>query len=290
MELELKKSVSIIIPVYNEGKTVGSVLNELKQCLKERVPDYEIIVVDDGSVDHTRQILEQITEIEVVTHLENRGYGAAIKSGVRQAKGEYILIIDADGTYPITAIPELISLTDYDMVVGARTKPTAQIPLIRKPAKWLLNQLANYLTGIKIPDLNSGLRLIKKDTLNKFAHLLPDGFSLTTTITLALLTNGSPVKYLAIDYYRREGKSKFRPIKDSLNYFQLIIRTILYFEPLKIFLPAGLALFLLSLAVLIYSYFFTPKVMDITTIILFISAIQILAIGMLADLVVKYKK
>lgn len=176
------------------------------------------------------------------------------------------------------------------MVAGARTKPTAQIPLIRKPAKWMLNQLANYLTGIKIPDLNSGLRLIKKDTLNKFAHLLPNGFSLTTTITLALLTNGFPVKYLPIDYYRREGKSKFRPIKDTLNYFQLIIRTILYFEPLKIFLPAALALFLLSLAVLFYSYFFTPKVMDVTTIILFISAIQILSIGMLADLVVKSKK
>lgn len=281
---------TVVIPVYNEGKTVGSVLNELKQCFKEKVPDYEIIVVNDGSTDQTKQILEQITEIKVVNHLENRGYGAAIKSGVRQAKGEYILIIDADGTYPVKAIPELISLTDYDMVAGARTKPTAQIPLIRKPAKWMLNQLANYLTGIKIPDLNSGLRLIKKDTLNKFAHLLPNGFSLTTTITLALLTNGFPVKYLPIDYYRREGKSKFRPIKDTLNYFQLIIRTILYFEPLKIFLPAALALFLLSLAVLFYSYFFTPKVMDVTTIILFISAIQILSIGMLADLVVKSKK
>ncbi|KPJ60302.1 MAG: hypothetical protein AMJ42_01515 [Deltaproteobacteria bacterium DG_8] len=289
MEQELKKSVSIIMPVYNEEESLRSVLNEIKQCLKERAPSYEIIVVNDGSADQTKQVLEQIGEIKVVNHSENRGYGAAIKSGVRQAEGEYILIIDADGTYPVKAIPELISCTDYHMVVGARTKPTAQIPLMRRPAKWLLNQLANYLTGIKIPDLNSGLRLIKKDVLNRFIYLLPDGFSFTTTITLALLTNGCPVKYLPIDYYKREGKSKFRPIKDTLNYFQLIIRTILYFDPLKIFLPVGLVLFLLSFAVLFYSYFFTPKVMDITTIILFISAIQILAIGVLADLVVKSK-
>lgn len=289
MEQELKKSVSIIMPVYNEEESLRSVLNEIKQCLKEKAPSYEIIVVNDGSADQTKQVLEQIGEIKVVNHSENRGYGAAIKSGVRQAEGEYILIIDADGTYPVKAIPELISCTDYHMVVGARTKPTAQIPLMRRPAKWLLNQLANYLTGIKIPDLNSGLRLIKKDALNRFIYLLPDGFSFTTTITLALLTNGCPVKYLPIDYYKREGKSKFRPIKDTLNYFQLIIRTILYFDPLKIFLPVGLVLFLLSFAVLFYSYFFTPKVMDITTIILFISAIQILAIGVLADLVVKSK-
>ena len=279
---------SIIVPVYNEEDSIEKVIVGLRIYLNH---ECEIIVVNDGSNDRSQELLEKIPDIKVVHHQENRGYGAALKSGIREAQGEYILIIDADGTYPPESIAELISQKEhYQMVVGARINPQSQIPALRKPAKWLLNQLANYLTGTKIPDLNSGLRIIKKDVLNQFIYLLPDGFSFTTTITLALLTNGYQVKYVPIDYYKRKGKSKIRPARDTLNFLQLIIRTVLYFNPLKIFIPTSFLLFLLSLGILIYGYFFAPKIMDITVAILFVSAIQILAIGMIADLIVKSRR
>lgn len=283
-----KIKTSIIIPAYNEEGCIEKVIVDVKKYLNQ---ECEIIVVNDGSTDRTKEILEQIPNVKVINHPENRGYGAALKSGIQEAQGVYVLIIDADGTYPPESISELICQKDYyDMVVGARINPQNQIPIIRKPVKWLLNQLANYLTRTKIPDLNSGLRIIKKDVLNQFIHLLPDGFSFTTTITLSLLTNDYQVKYLPINYYKRKGKSKIRPVRDTLNFLQIIIRTILYFNPLKVFIPISLILFLSSLGTLVYSYFFTPKIMDITTVILFISAIQILAIGMIADLIVKSRK
>lgn len=279
---------SIIIPAYNEEDCIEKVIADVKKHLNQ---ECEIIVVNDGSTDRTKNILERMPSIKVINHLEKRGYGAALKSGIQKAQGGYILIIDADSTYPIESIYDLLSQKErYDMVVGARINPQSQIPLTRKPVKWLLTQLANYLTDKKIPDLNSGLRIMKKDVLNRFIHLLPDGFSFTTTITLALLTNNYQVKYIPINYYKRKGKSKIKPIKDTLNFLQLIIRTILYFNPLKVFIPISLVLFLLSLGILIYSYFFIPKMMDITIVILFISAIQILAIGMIADLIVKSRK
>ena len=245
-------------------------------------------MVNDGSTDRTKDLLERIPDIKVISHSKNCGYGAALKSGIRKSQGEYILIIDADGSYPVKSIPELISqIGDYDMVVGARTKPQNQIPISRKPTKYLLNKLANYLTGTKIPDLNSGLRIIKKKLINQFFRFLPDGFSFTTTITLALLTNGYQVKYIPIDYYKREGKSKIRPVRDTMNFLQLIIKTVLYFNPLKIFIPLGLILLLSGLLVFIYSYLFAPKIMDVTIVILFVSAIQVMAIGMIADLIIK---
>ena len=276
---------SIIVPVFNEEGVVEKVMADIKKYINQ---ECEIIVVNDGSTDRTKDLLERTPDIKVINHSKNCGYGAALKSGIRKSQGEYILIIDADGSYPVKSIPELISqIGDYDMVVGARTKPQNQIPISRKPTKYLLNKLANYLTGTKIPDLNSGLRMIKRDPLNQFFRLLPDGFSFTTTITLAFLTNGYQVKYIPIDYYKREGKSKIRPVRDTLNFFQLIIKTILYFNPLKIFIPLSLILLSLGFLVFIYSYLFTPKIMDVTIVILFVSAIQILAIGMIADLIVK---
>lgn len=279
---------SIVIPVYNEEEAIEKVVADLKIYLNQAC---EIIVVNDGSTDGTREILKKIPDIKVIEHSQNRGYGAALKSGIREAQGEYILIIDADGSYPTENISELISQKDYyDMVVGARTNPQSQIPILRKPAKWMLNLLANYLTKTKIPDLNSGLRIIRKNVLNHFIHLLPDGFSFTTTITLALLTNDYQVKYIPINYYKRKGKSKIRPIRDTLNFLQLIIKTILYFNPFKVFLPISLILFLLSLGTLICSYLFTPAIMDAAVVVLFVSAIQILAIGMVAELIVKSRK
>ena len=147
--------------------------------------------------------------------------------------------------------------------------------------------MADYLTGMKIPDLNSGLRVFKKSAVERFLPILPNGFSFTTTITVALLCNDRPVHYVSIDYNKRTGRSKFRPFQDTLNLLNLILRTSLYFNPLKIFIPFGLVLFLLAVLVFIYSKFFTPQVMDITIIVIIMTGVQILALGLIADLVDK---
>lgn len=282
------KNLSVIIPAYNEEKTMEQTVQSLKKELNRLNLNYEIIVVNDGSTDKTKEILEKIKGIKLINHSENQGYGAALKTGIKNSKYDWILIIDADKTYPVEAISDLIThAPNYDMVVGARTGKKAKIPLIRKPAKWVINKLANYLSGIKIPDLNSGLRIIKKSLLEKFIFILPNGFSFTTTITLAALTNSHGVKYIPIDYHKRVGKSKIRPIKDTLNFIQLIIRTILYFNPIKIFIPFSLILFLLGVGVFLYSYFLLAEILDATIAIFLISSIQMLAIGMIADMISK---
>lgn len=280
-------NVSVIIPANNEERGIAKTLEELGGVLRQNNFNYEIIVVDDASTDMTGKIAQE-KGVKVITHDFNRGYGASIKAGVHQSSYEVILITDADGTYPVEEVPNILKyMENYDMVVGARTGHKAKIPLLRRPAKWVLTKLANYLSESNIVDLNSGLRAIKKETFLKFNRLLPDGFSLTTTITLALLCNSYQVKYVPIDYYRRIGKSKIRPIRDTFNFIQLIIRTALLFNPLKIFLPASVMLFLAGFFVFFYSLFFLPFVLDITAVVLVVGGLQILAIGMIADLINK---
>ncbi len=288
---EISKGVSIIIPAYNEREGISHVIESLQSLKEMHGSQWEIIIVDDGSTDGTPDMVKKVQDVVLVCHSLNRGYGAAIKTGIRRAKYNTIVISDADGTYSANDIPKLLSalggLSKSEMVVGDRGNHNKNIPQVRRPAKWIIGKLANYLTGIKIPDLNSGLRAMKKDVVMKFLHLLPDGFSFTTTITLAMLTNNYGVEFIPIEYKKRSGKSKIRPIRDTLNFIQLIIRTVLYFDPLRVFIPISIFFFIASIAVLIFSYLFTPKVMDITTVVLFISGVQILAIGMLADLIDK---
>lgn len=278
---------SIIVPAFNEEKAIEKVIADLKVYLEQ---ECEIIVVNDGSFDQTKEILKRIPDIKIVEHSENRGYGAALKSGIKNSRGEYILIIDADGTYPIKSIRELIAQKeDYDMVVGARINPTRHIPFMRRPAKWALNRLAGYLTGVKIPDVNSGLRIIKKDVLNRFIHLLPDGFSFTTTITLALLTNNFQVKYLPINYYKRKGKSKIRPIRDTLYFFKLIIKVTLYFNPFKVFFPLSVIIFIAAIIVGVVSILFAQRLADTTFTILCATALQTFFFGLIAELIIRTK-
>jgi len=284
--------VSIVVPAYNEEQIIGKTITGLIKIMKESGYEYEIVVVNDGSRDQTGEKIKVLNQkgIKYIEHAQNKGYGAALKSGISAAKYDLIAITDADGTYPNDKLPELIEgvvKKKYDMYVGARTGASCEIPLVRRPAKWVLKKLAEYLAEVKIPDLNSGLRVFRKEIYQEFEHIIPNGFSFTTTITLAMLKNNYKVVYLPIDYAKRVGLSKIHPIKDTVNFFTLIVRTVMYYEPLRVFVPLSLILFALSLFVFFYSYLFLDKILDITTLIFFVSGLQILVIGMLADLIDK---
>jgi len=285
------KKLSIIIPVFNEQEGLEKTIREMDGLLKTSEFEVEIVFVNDGSTDKSGEILRGLVgrSYKVLHHETNQGYGAALKTGIKNASSEYICITDADGTYPNGEILKLAYMLtgDYSMVVGARTGDVVRESLLRRFPKLILNKLASYLSEISIPDLNSGLRVMKKDVVEKYVKILPNGFSFTTTITLAMLTNDYKVKYVPVNYFKRKGKSKIKPIRDTLNFIQLIIRTVLYFNPLKIFFPLSLFLILFAFLVLIGSWVQTGKAFDVTFGIILMTAVMVLAIGMLADLIDK---
>lgn len=238
--------VSIVVPAYNEAQGVGSEIEHIRRVMDGTDYPYELIVVDDGSTDGTGDVARQ-HNVHLIAKKFNRGYGAALKTGIAAAKYDWILITDADGTYPAEAIPSLLaSAKDADMVVAARTGEKVQIPMNRRPMKWVVGRLANYLAGQPIPDLNSGMRVFRKPLADRFEHLLPSGFSFTTTITMAMLFNDFQVQYLPINYNKRVGLSKMRALH-VYDFLLVILRTVIYFNPLRFFLPFGGLLFLAGL-------------------------------------------
>ena len=284
-------SITIIIPAYNEEETIPTVLAELPaQIESEYLADVEIIVVDDGSSDSTAQHVKRFPYVTLLEHKVNRGYGASLKTGLLHAEHDIICITDADGTYPNARIPDLVKqlhAEKWDMIVGARTGDQVAIPLIRRPAKWMLNQFANRVAGESIPDLNSGLRTFRRPVANRFLPILPDGFSFTTTITLAMLMNGYLVDYVPIDYFVRGGRSKIRPVRDTALFFQLVMRIALYFAPIRVFLPLSLLIILLAIVWGAYSFLQLGRLADVSTLVIFVTGVQIGMMGLLAELINK---
>ncbi len=286
------RGVTIVVPAYDEEGGITGVVERLAGLTLDR--PVEILVVDDGSTDGTARVLEGLTArfpaLRVVRHPANKGYGAALKTGFVRARSEVVVITDADGTYPEARIGELLACIDdgADMAVGSRTGADVNVPLVRRPAKACLRWLASYLAGTRIPDLNSGLRAIRRDLVVRYRPILPDGFSFTTTITLAALTNEHRVDYVPIDYAKRSGRSKIRPIRDTLGFAQLIVRTVLYFNPLKVIYPVAAVVLLGLLASLYYDVVVLdpPNLGDKTT-LLFIAMMFVLSVGLLADLIDK---
>jgi glycosyltransferase involved in cell wall biosynthesis len=274
------RAVSIVIPAFNEEDAIASSIRETVQVMRTSGWQFELIVVDDGSRDRTRERAEA-EGVDVLVMPENRGYGAALKAGIRRARYDTILITDADGTYPCEAIPRILDeMGGYDMVVGARIGESVAIPLIRRPAKWVLRRLASYLAGRHIPDLNSGLRAMRKSLIQKFEHILPSGFSFTTTITLAALCSGALVRYSPIDYHARIGESKIRA-SHAFEFLVLILRTTVYFNPLKVFLPLGAIFFFGGLAK--FAYDVTLQNFSETALLGFLGAAILWAVGLLSD-------
>ena len=283
-----KNSLSVIVPAFNEELAIAEVVEAVKKQLQKLGIDYEIIVVNDGSTDRTRKILEELKDIKVINHPYNKGYGASLKTGLKEANYEWILITDGDGTYPADHIPELIKYTShYDMISGAR-RGTYR-PFYGRPAKWILNKTAGYLCNRKIHDLNCGLRLFKKSIYSEFSHLFPSGFSFTTTLMLVALTNDYSVKFVPIKYYKRKGKSSLKPFQSFAAFTLLIIRMIIYFRPLRFLLPAGLLAMGIGGIYLGYQLIKTQDITD-APMMLTLTGLQIIFIGLIADLIVKSRK
>lgn len=286
-------NASIIIPIYNE---LNAIVNEFNQLIEaDFIDDYEVIIIDDGSTDGTAEKLHKLynqtthKNLIVINHEQNMGYGAALKTGIIKASNEHIVITDADNSYPNERIPDLYETyikEDLDMVVGARTTKEAAIPLIRRPAKWCLNKLANYLSRTNIPDLNSGLRIFRRDVVLEHMNLICDGFSFTSTLTLIMLCNSYRIKYLPITYHKRTGNSKIHPVKDTINFIYLICSTVMYFRPLRVFLPPGILFLFLSIAIAIYQAVTIANVTTVTLLI-FQTGFFLIALALLADLVSK---
>ena len=279
----VQSSVSVLIPACNEEESLAHTVAAIEKH-RPLFREMEIIVINDGSRDRTGEIAQGLSVV-LLEHEMTRGYGASLKDGLRIAKGDLILIADADGTYPLDEIPRLAAdVGNFDMVVGARTGEHVHIPFFRRVGKWIITQLAEYLSGQRIPDLNSGLRIFRKDLALRFLTMYPDGFSFTTTITLAMLTNHYRVQFLSINYRKRLGKSSIHPIRDFINFTILIIRICACFKPLSVFVPPALLLILLGIVKGTIDYTQQHHLGGLS-ITMTLTGIQTLFIGLLADLI-----
>lgn len=277
------RSVSVVIPAFNEEAAVRQSIIELREMFDATDIDAEIIVVDDGSRDLTAREAKA-AGARVIQHRSNRGYGASLKTGIIAASNDVIAITDADGTYPASYLPAMLDeLEQTDMVVGSRTGADVNIPLSRKPAKWFLRVMANYVSATKIPDLNSGLRVFRRDVAMQYFAILSDQFSFTTTITLAMLCDKYAVTYLPIDYRKRQGKSKIMPW-DAGSFAVLIMRVAMLFRPLRVFLPIAVICVTYGLVKMIFDLSHDPNI-SASAIFAFASALMMVLVGMLGDAV-----
>jgi len=288
----MKKSISIVLPAYNEGKVVGKVIEDIQKTLNDsRYRDlYEILVVDDCSSDDTVEAASA-KGVEVIKRKINGGSGASRKTGILASGGDIVVMLDADDTYTAEDIPKMLDyFPEYDQVNGARDSEQGTLKFLRLPVKWFIRRLASYLSGVKIPDLNTGLKAFKRDIMLKYMWVIPNGFSCVTTMTLAFLCNGHAVKYVPSKYKKRLGRSKFHPIKDTLKYLQTVIRIITYFNPLKIFGLISFFLLIVALFLLVaYIAGFTTIFFDTIFIVLCATALQALFFGLLAEIVISNK-
>ena len=275
-----KCDVSIVIPAYNEEKSIRKVVTDVLKAVKSLKFNVEIIVVDDGSSDGTSDAVSDL-KVRIIKHPNNKGYGASLKTGALNANGDYVLYIDGDDQHYAEDIKSFfIDYGKYDMIVGMRSKDAS---LIRRWGKLFINILANYLAERKIPDVNSGFRLIKKDLVLKYLQLLPNTFSFTTTITLALIKGAYNISYIPIRIKpRKSGKSAIKPIRDGFRFIMLILRMTILFSPLRVFLPVSFLLFLVGIPLLLSRLILYQRASE-TAVLFVLSGLLILFFGLIAD-------
>jgi glycosyltransferase involved in cell wall biosynthesis len=241
--------ISIVIPAYNEETVIADTIKRCKAVIAQiGTADSEVIVVDDCSKDNTKQLAIDAGAI-VISHPHNAGYGRSLKDGIRKAKNDTIIITDADGTYPIERMPDLLNeyKIGFDMVVGARQGKNYDESFKKKILRIILKNMVQFTAGRKIDDINSGLRIFSRSTILKYFDTLCDTFSFTTSVTLAYMMTGKFVKYIPIEYHLRVGKTKVKLFKDTLRTLQYIVEAILYYNPIKIFLVLSGLVFLFGL-------------------------------------------
>ena len=234
--------VSVVIPAYNEEGAIGAVV----RAVSAGAPWHEVLVVDDGSSDGTAAAAEE-AGARVIRHPYNKGNGAAVKTGIREAAGAVVLLLDADGQHPPeTALTLVEAVGRFDMVIGARAG--ADQAWLRAFGNAVLKSFASWLTGRPIPDLTSGFRAARRDRLLEILHLLPNGFSYPTTSCLALMKAGHSVAFIPVKARRREGKGKLRPFREGVRFLLIILKVVTLFSPLKVFFPIALTSFLTGAA------------------------------------------
>jgi polyisoprenyl-phosphate glycosyltransferase len=290
-----RPDVTIVLPTYNEVGHLGDEMRRITAAMDASSYTWEIVAVDDGSTDGTRERLRQFARsddrIRVIEHRRNLGSGGARRTGTRAARGRVVVWTDVDMTYPNHEIPQLVdALDDYDQIVGARTSEEGTHKALRVPAKWMIRNLAQYLSQEEIPDLNSGFRAFRREKAMRYLNRLPNGFSCVTTMTMSFLADGLSVGYVQIGYEAREGESKFHWYRDTRKYLLQVVRMILGYEPLRVFMPVGLALLVFGLGKLGYDIVTKDLRLATNTLLILFAAFQVISIGLLADLVVRVTK
>jgi glycosyltransferase involved in cell wall biosynthesis len=285
-----KKSLdlSVIIPVVNEEKIIAPIISQIKTALDALDYQYEILLIDDGSEDNTAMIAQE-AGARVISHPENIGNGAAIKTGIRNAKGKILVMMDGDGQHPPEDLPRLLqALGSYDMVVGARVK-ASETSAHRDFANRIYNYLASYISGRKIEDLTSGFRVIKAEAARRFVYLLPNTFSYPTTITLAVLRSGRSLVYVPYQARRRVGKSKIKLIRDGIRFLLIILRISTYFSPLKVFIPVSVLMFLLGFGYGLFKVIFLHTRYGPTSAMLMTVSVVVFMVGLVSEQVAQLR-
>ena len=273
----IPSKVSVVLPAYNEEQSIGETIKEIKKLH----PDVEILVIDDGSTDSTSQ--EAIDAgATVMRHPHNIGNGAAIKTGLRYASGDWIIMMDADGQHKPADIEKLLEhKDDYDMVVGARSKGS-KTSWHRDLANLFYNWLATYVTKYKIEDLTSGFRLVKNERVRKFIYLLPNTFSYPSTVTMAYLRSGLSIKYVPIQTRARKGKSKIKLFQDGIRFFLIITKIATLFSPFRVFLPVSLLFFMTGSCYYLFTYVTQHRFTNMSA-LLFSSSVIIFMMGLVSE-------
>jgi glycosyltransferase involved in cell wall biosynthesis len=295
--VEAPPDVTIVLPVYNEVGHIEEEIARIAAAMDASGYRYDLDVYDDGSTDGTRDVLDRIVEskrfprLRYVARQRNNGAGTVRRLGSQQARGRIIAWTDADMTYPNDRLPEFVAMLEsdrgVDQVVGARISEAGRYRVLRVPTKWVIRRIASYLTAATIPDLNSGMRVFRRDVAQPYLRLLPAGFSCVTTLTLSFLANGHEIRYVPIEYGARAGRSKFHFVRDAYLYILQVLRMVMYFNPLKVLMPVALWIIAAGGVKMVTDVIRFGWRVPGSTVLILLTGLQVAALALLGDLIVR---